>query len=81
MADDAVLTGAAPQFTHDDIARLVSESYGVTGEVRRTLNSERDQVVLLAGEERELVVKLSNESESADEHRPRGGGGVLGGRR
>ncbi len=64
MADDAVLTGAAPQFTHDDIVRLVSESYGVTGEVRRTLNSERDQVVLLAGEERELVVKLSNESES-----------------
>jgi 4-aminobutyrate aminotransferase-like enzyme/Ser/Thr protein kinase RdoA (MazF antagonist) len=64
VADDAVLTGAAPQFTDDDIVRLVAESYGVTGEVRRTLNSERDQVVLLAGEERELVVKLSNESES-----------------
>ncbi len=63
--EDGVLTGAAPQFGHDDIVRLVAESYGVTGRVIRSLDSERDQVVLLGNEDRDLVVKLSNESESA----------------
>jgi 4-aminobutyrate aminotransferase-like enzyme/Ser/Thr protein kinase RdoA (MazF antagonist) len=62
--DGAVLTSAAPRFTDDDIAGLVASTYGVTGKVVRPLNSERDQVVLLAGDDRDLVVKLSNESES-----------------
>jgi 4-aminobutyrate aminotransferase-like enzyme/Ser/Thr protein kinase RdoA (MazF antagonist) len=59
-----VLSSAAPRFPDDEIVRLVSTSYGVTGRVLRTLNSERDQVVLLADAERQLVVKLSNESET-----------------
>ena len=62
--DDEVLTSSAPSFADDDIARLVDATYGVTGRVVRALNSERDQVVLFAGRDRELVVKLSNESES-----------------
>jgi 4-aminobutyrate aminotransferase-like enzyme/Ser/Thr protein kinase RdoA (MazF antagonist) len=59
-----VLTSAAPRFADDEIARLVAASYGVTGKVVRALNSERDQVVMLAADEQDLVVKLSNESES-----------------
>jgi 4-aminobutyrate aminotransferase-like enzyme/Ser/Thr protein kinase RdoA (MazF antagonist) len=62
--DDAVLASAAPRFADDDIARLVSDAYAVTGHVRRSFNSERDQVVLVADDERQLVVKLSNQSES-----------------
>jgi 4-aminobutyrate aminotransferase-like enzyme/Ser/Thr protein kinase RdoA (MazF antagonist) len=62
--DDEVLTSAAPRFTGDDIVEIVATTYGVTGEVVRTLDSERDQVVLLAGGDQDLVVKLSNESES-----------------
>jgi 4-aminobutyrate aminotransferase-like enzyme/tRNA A-37 threonylcarbamoyl transferase component Bud32 len=62
--DDEVLTSAAPLFADEDITTLVATTYGVTGTVVRALNSERDQVVLLAGDDREVVVKLSNESES-----------------
>jgi 4-aminobutyrate aminotransferase-like enzyme/Ser/Thr protein kinase RdoA (MazF antagonist) len=61
---DGVLTSAAPRFTEDDIQRLVATSYGVTGRVLRPLDSERDQVVLFGDDDRQLVVKLSNESES-----------------
>jgi 4-aminobutyrate aminotransferase-like enzyme/Ser/Thr protein kinase RdoA (MazF antagonist) len=63
-SDDEVLTSSAPRFADEDIAKLVAASYDVTGHVVRALNSERDQVVLLAGGERDLVVKLSNEAES-----------------
>jgi 4-aminobutyrate aminotransferase-like enzyme len=61
---DAVLTSAAPGFDDAAIIAMVAETYGVQGRVLRPLNSERDQVVLVGGDHRELVVKLSNESES-----------------
>ena len=62
--DGAVLTSAAPDFTADEIVRLVSTAYAVTGQVVRSLDSERDQVVLVTAGDRQLVVKLSNESET-----------------
>ena len=62
--EGAVLTSSAPHFTDDEIARLVATAYGVTGQAAGSLNSERDQVVRLTAGERQLVVKLSNESET-----------------
>ncbi len=67
IPQDAVLTSAAPRFDDAEIARLAAESYGLGGPdtgVLRRLNSERDQVVLFGDERRQLVVKLSNESET-----------------
>jgi 4-aminobutyrate aminotransferase-like enzyme/Ser/Thr protein kinase RdoA (MazF antagonist) len=62
--EGAVLASSAPRFPDDEIVRLVSTAYGEAGQVIGSLNSERDQVVLLAAAERQLVVKLSNESET-----------------
>ena len=62
---EAVLTSAAPRFTDETIAGLVGDAYGAAGRVLTGLNSERDQVVLFGDDSRQLVVKLSNESESA----------------
>ena len=64
-AGEAVLTSAAPRFADQTILGLVTETYGVGGRVLRALNSERDQVVLFGDDERQLVVKLSNEAETA----------------
>ncbi len=61
----AILASAAPQFPHDAIGELVLDAYGVEGRVLKRLNSERDQVVLFGDDRHQLVVKLSNESESA----------------
>ena len=61
---DAVLTSAAPRFGDEAIIAMVSDVYGLEGRVLRTLNSERDQVVLVGDDHRQLVVKLSNEAES-----------------
>lgn len=60
----AVLSTAAPRFSEEEIARLVADGYGVGGGVLRRLNSERDQVVMFGDDDRQLVVKLSNASES-----------------
>ena len=60
-----VLSTAAPRFSDEAITRIVERSYGVNGSVLRRLNSERDQVVMFGDDARQLVVKLSNESESA----------------
>ncbi|HEX6148566.1 aminotransferase class III-fold pyridoxal phosphate-dependent enzyme [Nocardioides sp.] len=60
-----VLTSAAPRFPEAAISALVRDAYDVEGSVLQPLNSERDQVVLFGGDRRQLVVKLSNESESA----------------
>jgi 4-aminobutyrate aminotransferase-like enzyme/Ser/Thr protein kinase RdoA (MazF antagonist) len=65
-AAGAVLTSPAPRFTDDAIDRLVDDGYGVAGRVIRSLDSERDQVVLFGHDERQVVVKLSNESESGN---------------
>ena len=64
-AGEAVLTSAAPRFADETILGLVTETYGVGGRVLRALNSERDQVVLVGDDQRQLVVKLSNEAETA----------------
>ena len=64
-AGEAVLTGAAPRFEDETILGLVAETYGVGGRVLRALNSERDQVVLVGDDQRQLVVKLSHEAETA----------------
>ncbi len=61
----AVLTSAAPRFSDETIAGLVGATYDVGGRVLTGLNSERDQVVLFGDDSRQLVVKLSNQSESA----------------
>ena len=63
-AAGAVLTSPAPRFTDDAIDRLVDDGYGISGRVIRSLDSERDQVVLFGHDQRQVVVKLSNESES-----------------
>lgn len=60
-----VLASAAPQFPDEAIGKLVLDAYGVEGRVLKRLNSERDQVVLFGDDRHQLVVKLSNESESA----------------
>ncbi len=60
----AVLSTAAPRFADEAIARIVEEAYGVSGSVLRPLDSERDQVVMFGDDDHQLVVKLSNESES-----------------
>lgn len=64
MTEEGVLASAAPRFTEEEIAHLVGTTYGVGGGVLRTLNSERDQVVLFGDDAEQLVVKLSNESEA-----------------
>jgi 4-aminobutyrate aminotransferase-like enzyme/Ser/Thr protein kinase RdoA (MazF antagonist) len=62
---DAVLTSAAPRFADEAISAMVADAYGVEGRVLRALNSERDQVVLVGDDHRQVVVKISNEAESA----------------
>lgn len=62
---EAVLTSAAPRFSEDEVIRLVAETYGVDGRVLQTMNSERDQVVRFGDDDRQLVVKFSNQAESA----------------
>jgi 4-aminobutyrate aminotransferase-like enzyme/Ser/Thr protein kinase RdoA (MazF antagonist) len=63
-AGTTVLSTAAPRFSDEQIATIVADGYGVAGTVLRRLNSERDQVVMFGDESRQLVVKLSNASES-----------------
>jgi 4-aminobutyrate aminotransferase-like enzyme/Ser/Thr protein kinase RdoA (MazF antagonist) len=56
--------GSGPQFTAEEIARLVLDAYGVVGRVVRPLSSELDQVVLFETAPGQLVVKVSNRSQS-----------------
>ena len=61
---EAVLTSAAPQFSEAAIAGR-RRRLRCGGRVLRPLNSERDLVVLFGDDNRALVVKFSNEAESA----------------
>ena len=62
--DTEVLSTAAPRFSDAAIGQVVADHYGVSGAVLSQLSSERDQVVMFGDDVRQLVVKLSNESEN-----------------